>query len=489
MTASSPTKKTRTLIDALLAVKMLISLWNCLRFPAQGGYDNYMHSGRAVHAGLRATRMDYDPPFYYFVNLPTILLDPAAKKDVDGLMTVIEWSNLLYLFVFYVVWIYFIFPRVLPGARSWTVASVILLALPGYQKLAAMVHSDNILTTFTACTFACWLWLDQRRARFEGVGGQGKPYKLRALFGFAAIIGLTGLTRPFACLPVALFSVLTLREVWAISRPQIGRFVARAAPLMILVGLLSTTWYVYRWRRAHVVLDAYNHSYIDDYQKYKPGFDFKAYFTTFYFKDLLHTPNRKLYLEDPDAEPGKNRYANSFFTLAYSEMWGDQWLYFSGRGEEKLWEKRVILVGGMPLTLFLLAAWPLGLFRTVREVVRRRRWVTRRTIVLVMTLGAALLYLVWQTHPGLTPGKNSSVKFIYIAYAVPFVLTMCMSFRMRRREYRLMLPLSLLTFALAAPISFYWDTPKRPGHRHKRDPVETPVETRLALPPPGRAAG
>jgi hypothetical protein len=488
MTEPRPTKKTRTLIDALLAVKMLISFWNCLRFPAQGGYDNYMHSGRAVNAGLRATRMDYDPPFYYFVNLPTLLLDPAAKKDVDGLMTVIEWSNVLYLLLFYIVWIYFIFPRVLPGARSWTVASVILLALPGYQKLAAMVHSDNILTTFTACTFACWLWLDRRRARFEGVGGRGEPYRRRALFGFAAIIGMTGLTRPFAVLPVALFSILALRETWAISRPKISRFVARAAPLMLLVGALSGTWYVYRWRRAHVVLDAYNHSYIDDYQQYKPDFSFKHYFTSFYFRELLHTPNRKMFTDDPDAEPGKNRYANSFFTLAYSEMWGDQWLYFSGRGEEKLWEKRVVLAGAMPLTLFLLAAWPLGLLRALREIVRRRRWTTPPTIVLVMMLGAMALYLWWQTHPGLLPGKNSSVKFIYIAYAVPFVVSMCMSYRMGRREYRVMLPLCLLTFALAAPISFYWDTPKVRGRRHKHDQVETPVETRLVL-PQGRAAG
>jgi hypothetical protein len=111
-------------------------------------------------------------------------------------------------------------------------------------------------------------------------------------------------------------------------------------------------------------------------------------------------------------------------------------------------------------------------------------------VVLAMTLGAAALYLWWQTHPGLLPGKNSTVKFIYIAYAIPFGLAMCMSYRMGRREYRVLLPLALLTFVLAAPIAVYWDSPKtrgpRPGKQHE---VDRPVESRRALPPPSRAAG
>ena len=489
MTEARPTRKTRALIGSLLAVKLAMTLWNCLRYPAQGGYDNIMHSGRAVHAGLRATQMDYNPPLYYLVNLPSILLDPFAAKDVDGLMTVIEWTNLLYLLFFYVAWIYFIFPRVVPGARSWAIASVILLALPGYQKLAAMVHSDNILTVFTAWTFACWLWLDRRRARFEGVAGRGAPYGLRTLLGFALLIGLTGMTRPFAILPVVLFSILTLRETWALHRPSFARFAARAAPLMLLVAVLSGTWYAYRWKRSHTLLDAYNHAYLDPYKALRPGFDFERYFTTFYFQALVQTPNRRLFEKDASAEPGKNRYANSFFTLFYSELWGDQWLYFSGRGEEKLWPKRVILVGAMPLTFFLVAGWISGAMRTLREAASTRRWVTGRMILLAMTVGAAALYLWWQTGPALLPGKNSSVKFIYVAYAVPFALATCMSFRMRRREYRLMLPLCLLVFAMAAPIAVYWDSPRRRGRPDKHEEVETPVETRLALPPASRAAG
>jgi hypothetical protein len=500
MIQSRPTKKTRVLVAVLFALKMAITAWNSFRYPPQGGYDNFWHVARVVRGGLRAMRMDYDPPLYYFVNLPTIWLDPSATKDVDGLMTVIEYTNVLYLLLFYAAWIYVIFPRVLPSARSWALASVILLALPGYQKLAAMVHCDNILTMFTAATFAGWLWLDQRRARFESaaVGDAAgavrayRPYRLRALVGFAALIGFTALTRPFACLPVALFSILTLRECWAISRPRIGRFVARAAPLMILVGVMSTTWYAYRWSRSGTVLDAYYRPYIEQFQEYKKDFDYKSYFTTFHLQALVKQPNRKMFELDKGAPPGKNKYANSFFTLLYSEIWADQWLYFSGgtQREEKLWPKRVILVGAMPLTLFLIASWITGAARTVGEAVRTGRWVSARTVMLAMTLGAAALYLWWQTGPALLPGKNSSVKFIYIAYAVPFALATAMSFRMKRREYVVALPLALVTFVLALPIACYWDTP-RPRHPRKLQEVEVegPVETRLALPPPSRVPG
>src|SRR5205807_2073026 len=161
------------------------------------------HAGRALVAGLIAGKLDYDPPLYYLVNLPIILLQAPAPANVGSLMAWLMWSNLVYLCVFYAAWIYVIFPRALPGWRSSAAA------------------------------------------------------------------------------------LLVLRETWAQTRASRRRFVAWAAALMLLVGTVSSSWYVYRGRTSDAVLDAYNTSYVGAYQAYKPDFDFGHYFGSFYFRELL----------------------------------------------------------------------------------------------------------------------------------------------------------------------------------------------------------
>ena len=56
---------------------------------------------------------------------------------------------------------------------------------------------------------------------------------------------------------------------------------------------------------------------------------FVAYFTTFHVDELLQSPNRKM-AGGTTKIFDNNPHANSFFTLFYSEVWADHWLYFSG---------------------------------------------------------------------------------------------------------------------------------------------------------------
>jgi hypothetical protein len=484
----------RFIIAVLLCIKLALLVWNAVVFDGKV-YDQAHHQDRALFGGLRGGKMAYNPPLYY---LPALLVkrppevplversiaiagddeedvaareakkSPAGPEEVahkTKQMKLLRYFNLLYGSLIYIGWICFAFPRILVGFRGWFLASLLLLSLPGLQKLAVMVHPDNAfagLVTLGVCT---WLFV---RDRFGA-----HKLKFRHLLGFATTAGCVGLTRPFSIAPVAVLTVALMVYLFRLEGRRWLRLIPRAAALLTIVGALSGSWYIYRWYSTGHVTNAYRDRYIETFAKRRPGFDFVAYFSTFHASELLKSPNRKM-AGGTTKTFDNNPYANSFFTLLYSEVWADHWLYFSGKKdrEGKLWPKRTVLALALatpPIVVLLAGGFVGDLVRRSRRALAdakgKKIWarlaeLAKRLEVDLVLLGitglGCLLYLYWQTGSALLPGKNSTIKFVYVASLVGPTLALLFRRRMRAFTFNLLAGYFLLLNVVALPVAMFW---------------------------------
>lgn len=505
----------RLLIAVLLTIKLGLLVWNAAVFDGKP-YDVGHHSDRALFGGLRPGKMAYNPPPYYF---PALLIKrpdgvPLVERSSETigedeeatqsrrerttratraergfrakLITLLRYTNIFWVGLFYVSWIYLSFPRILRGFQPWFLASLLLLLLPGYQKLGVMSHPDNMFAGTAAAAIAVWLILrDRWRASRSGVDSQSmsealqtpaaaaQRLKLWQLVGFAFLIGLMALTRPFAAVPTAVLSVLCV--VYALR--SVGGRLLKALPRVLLVGaivsVMSLSWYVYRWKTSGAVTNAYRTGYISKFERRRVNFDYRAYYTSLNLKDLIVDPSRKM--GDGDAGVyADTPLANSFFTLLYSEIWGDQWLYFSGpkMRDNKVWAKRMLLTCALGVPPIMLGLGGLSLWGFLVQV-RRRAAETKATplferltvlfaefepvlaLSAMLTLGA-VLFVYWQGGPALLPGKNSTVKFIYISTLFPLAISLAFSHRLKPRAFNLLSAYFLFLYVVAYPVAVYW---------------------------------
>lgn len=414
----------RRLIAALLIFKLLLLAWNVWVFDGET-YDQAHHLWRARSAGWEVGKMAYNGPLYYLATAPWVLAESfgyieTLKTDAwdEVLLFVLRCTNLGWMALFYTSWIYGILPRVVRDERTWVAASAVLLSLTGYQKVGTLVHPDNMLAALTAFGFACWLAYREL------------PVERRPRWGLAlaVLIGVLGSVRPFALVPIGVLFVLLLRTA------RVGTswraWIPWAVGYSAVAGILAGAWLGYRAYDANVVLDAYRDAYIKPFEEHREGFDFPAYFTRVYPRELYRRPNRNIVkLYRGDAPEWENPYGNSFPTIAYSEFWGDHWLYLSGPRlhERKLHQKRRVLVAALPYSLVLGGRWFWGMGLVVRETVQRIRdrdftegLADARLAMLGLLLAGLALYLYWQTGDALLPGKHSTIKFLYNAHLVPF---------------------------------------------------------------------
>jgi len=453
----------RRIILLLLIIKMVVTGFNFAEQSVRSGYDYRHHAWRARSAGLEMGKMAYNPPLYYFPALPSV--DVGAyyhdgkpiitsypydtSETAVALLDRIRLFNFGYLLSFYVAWIYFIFPHVVPNRRSWLLASLLLLTLPGYQKAAAMAHPDNLLMSFSACTTALWIRLHMlQRARFrDGIG-------------LAFATGLVGLTRPFAIVPIFFFSLLNAwsqaKNALADKARPIAKRIAAVAGRLVAIGAivvaLAGSWWTFRYLETGTVFGAYAESYIEHFEPYRKGFDYRHYYTSFHFVDLIINPSRDMSGSD---EPSHNLLGNTFPTIVYSEIWGDHWLYYSGTDapEHKAWAKRIALVTALPLSVAFMGLLAVGLVRAAVRYVRSRCRVTPEALFAAMACVGFGLFIYWQGHSGLLPGKNSTIKFMYFAYAAPYAIATAFGARLRERTFHALAAYTLVVFATTLPIA------------------------------------
>jgi len=445
----------RALVAGAFALKLAILVWNSVTYNGTT-YDYYHHKRRAAAAGLRMDSMSYNPPLYYLPCLPFVE-DIHERKIKEGynhqfLVSLLRHTNLIYLLMFYLCWVYVIIPRLITDWRAATIASVVLLSLPGFQKLAAMTHPDNALAGLAALGIASWLWLRDRHPKTRRLDWAG-------VLGFGTLVGVVGLTRPFAAVPVfvlCLGGLIALRKERGIS---LG-FFARALVMTVLVGTISLSWYVYRWHETGTPGARYVEGWVAKFRPYREQLDVTHYLTSFYFGDLLREPNVRNPAAGDNWNPSVNNdMSNSYPTIAYSEFWGDHWLYFSSpkmRVEGKRWPKRVLFV--VALAMLPLLAW--RFLGSLAIVVRRLRAGNEDAdadalLLLYLSLGVAL-YFYWLMGDALLPGVNSPIKFIYNAHLVPVFVTLAFLGNLSSRQYKLWLGYTLLVFVSSLPFVVFW---------------------------------
>ncbi len=439
-----------TALLALIFVKLAITGMNVWTFDGSV-YDQEHHLWRAHYAGFNLTKMAYNPPPYYFPAAPIRLVNWLTGNDANldrWLLVGLRATNVGWLAVFYLTWIRYNLPRLLPDWRGRALASLWLLALPGYQKLAVMVHPDNAFAALAAVTLAAWFYTSE------------KPATERSSWGpLALATGFVGLTRPFAIVPVAVFWLAGVMRM-------LGGFVLpdrrTLRPLLyftVIIGVLAGGWQVARAVAASTVLDAYSDKYIAQFEPYRAGFDFEHYFTSFYFEDLTNKPNRLIAGGTHAAPKRQDRHGNSFFTILYSEVWGDHWLYFSGKREKetKAVVKRHILQAALVPSIWWIGRTLVGMGAVTVRWIRGPRRPAELIVLASFVMGVAM-YLWWQTGPALLPGKNSTIKFIYNAQLFPLSLVLAYTVRPSRVEVAITVAVLLLLFGLTLPFVLYLPT-------------------------------
>lgn len=151
-------------LTLLLSIKILIMIWNAANYPSHQQYDVERHFTSVINGGLIVSVRNFDPPLYYLTTLPFIVLgksfDIGVFQDLQFLLPLMKIYNIVLICSFYMLWIYWILPNLLPNRTARFAAGTIILALPGYQKLAVMIHADNLLTLLTTIIFSLWLHPD-----------------------------------------------------------------------------------------------------------------------------------------------------------------------------------------------------------------------------------------------------------------------------------------------------------------------------------------
>jgi hypothetical protein len=480
----------RFVIALLLSVKLVLLVWNAAAFDGRT-YDREFHADRALVGGLKPGKTAHSSPAYYLpaltvarpagveprerarmgeedeargVPLPRAPRASGAEEQYRAdLLTRLRYTNVLWVGAFYLIWIYYAFPRLLRGFRPWFLGSLLLLTLPGYQKLAAMSHPDNMFVGSASVVVAIWLFL-RERSQGERAELQARPspsaraavavgsIRFWHLVVFALAIGTMLLARPFAVVPAGVFSVLCVAYLLR----SVGGNWLKLAPRLLLLGAIvllpSLSWYGQLKQASHQRGETYVASYFPNLEKNRAGFDYLHYYGSFHLGQLLGSQ-----VDGIDAAAH-----DSFFTLLYSEVWGDQWRSFSGAtakdAHAKEWPKRVLLASALGVPWIMLALGGRALWGVVQ---RRRHEATLaelepELVLLAVVVLGTVGFLVWQAGPGLLPGDNSTVKFIYIATLFPPAIALVFARDLRPITFSALTGYFLSLYVLAFPVAMYW---------------------------------
>jgi hypothetical protein len=382
--------------------------------------------------------------------------------------------------LFYVGWIGYAFPRLLNGFQGWFLASLLLLALPGYQKLGAMSHPDNAFAGSATLALCAWLFLRERwqeaakpAAPTEGAAPAPRAsYGLWHLLGFALAIGLLALTRPFALVPAAVLSVVACVYALRLTGTHWKALLPKLALIVTLLLSLSLGWYIYRWKSCGEPTSVFPTADRIRAGQTPSNATLRQYYATFKVRELIDPPSRKPLRRgraitlDPPA-------TSSFFTLLFSEIWGDQWLNFSGSPRDvKLWPKRLSMTCALlvpPIIAGLGGLFLWDLFRRaktellaqkgrsfVRAALEVAATLEQELVLLTITALSAALFVYWQGGPALSPDESSSLKFIHIATLFPPVLALVFSRHLERDSFSLLSGYFLVVFIATFPLAMYW---------------------------------
>lgn len=468
----------RCLIVLLFVLKLLLLIWNAKVFDGKT-YDAGYHADRAVFGGLRPGKTAHDPPLYYLSALsvsrpddvPRVAREPAGEDDEAGespptrqprmsraeklyrgeLLSALRHSNVLWLGLFYAIWLFWSLPRLVCGFQAWFLAALLLLAVPAYQRLGAMSHPDNMFVGTASVATGMWLFLWERWQRNATI-------RFWHLLSFALSIGVMAGTRWLAIAPAAVLGVVCVVYTLRSFGNERLTLAPRLLLLAALMASLNVGWFVERRAAARDAGAEYVTSYAPRLDRDRAGFNYARYYASFRLRRLL------------DAERGSS--SDSFPTLIYSEIWGDEWQSFVDpkAKDGKVWPKRVLLAWALAVPLICIVL-SVTMLASLVERLRRRRdanmassmpsstpWpaLEREFVLLALAVLGGGLFVLWQGGPGLLPGDNSSVRFNSIAAALPPAIALLFARPLRPLPFNLLTSYFVCLFVFGFPIAMYW---------------------------------
>ena len=443
-------------ITLLLVIQIGIMVWNAAIYPTQEQYDVERHLTAVASGGLRVGIRNFDPPLYYMATLPIIatgkLFDIEILQSLEFLIPLMKIYNILILSMFYLLWIYWILPHLLPEKIKQDIAATLLFALPGYEKLAVMIHADNLLTLLTTIFFGLWLY------------NKLSVQKWRGIIAYALLLALIMLTRPFAVVPAGIFTIIFLKMIIQKARDQqldFRQLTTRLSLFLAIVFIPIASWWGIRYLKTGQFINIADPNYYERYAARRKETDFDYYLTygiSFYFKELLQTPNRNYDAGHANVPDRKQSLNNSLWTVTYSDFWGDHWLYFSGPQyiEGKLWPKRILFVYALPITVALTLGFIWGAASEGIAAMKNKWQITPLGAASTLVIMGFGLWVFWQTFIALEPGKNSGIKFIYNAYYIPFAIPVALAKTKSLSVQKTIKIISFLLYFLSLPVSIYW---------------------------------
>ncbi|HYP86794.1 MAG TPA: hypothetical protein VEQ59_01540, partial [Polyangiaceae bacterium] len=243
------------------------------------------------------------------------------------------------------------------------------------------------------------------------------------------------------------------------ARGDVVQLALRAAAVLAVIGVLGLSWQSQVRKAARAQASDHAASYFPQFAAERSDFNYGRYYASFRVKQLL----------DGDKEAAETTVVNSFFTLLYSETWGDQWSTFAnprardGKGSAK----RALLGAALavpPLSVALavaaLAAF-VGRARKQTEAERppllaRLDELEPKLLLLALVVCGGAAFVIWQGGPALLPGDNSTVKFGYLATLIPPAIALLFAQPLRRPSFQVLSGYFLALYVIAFPVAMYY---------------------------------
>lgn len=460
----------------LLAVATGIMVWNSFAHPPRNVYDSHHHLP-LITANEDLLDWTPHPARGLFDHLPVFYY--AALGKVHRLLEVLsggDWHPFYVFRIFHIAFIVLIawlfaaslLPRMNAGsgaATRWFLAAALLM--PNLYLSQVMVRSDHFLFLFVNLLFYLWFRFDFPARLAES------RWRLAV---WALLLVAMANSRNFC---MAAYLVFLAWGLWALllhARRAGAIWRVSVAALLLAVAAASSAHYAARYLRTGLLFEQTQDSpRFLAFKMKEVGFDRRLMFLNFEFDEIWREPSRHArfhattawparLLHIPPRDPALEDDLNSFLPRLYSDMWGDHWLYFSGRRIQRLdpqavWShkyplKRIVVIAAAPFTLLYFLV-PVGLaVAGALGLLRRRAPTPGQTASAIFCMSFVLLALWIAGQP--EPGANVSVKFCYLfAYAWLPLVALAEFLAARPRLARAVRAYTWALLALCLPLAVF----------------------------------
>ncbi len=506
-------------IPALLLVVVTgIMVFNVYSHPVKWGYDYKIHMDAFrlnAESGFMSSDMpaglEYNPPLYYY------LIGKSYKIWSSFFITEPQVFVKLFHYIFFILiyscFVFLVLPVIVTDRLKQVTAALMFISVPNIYLSMVMPRADHLFFFTANLLFALWV--------LRGGSSGFKSISDIFIFGLllAAMANTRHIAGGAWGIMFLLFLYGVIRNFRRSEKTPGIPSLIWVLLVFIMSGLFYFNNFIPEILGKKVVYAPEN-QWIDVYHaKYRKlgermGIEGRlGMFSNFRFDKLFESPNRKAVFSDIEAvdefdmeffrreiffkikkredrklllncykkDYTKNKYVlrsniprktmleyksvlygvlnlgNSFWPRLYGDMWGDHWLYFSGRkGEDvKTGLKKLVFILALPFTLLYFGLPVYYSMKGIRSVFKKRLPEYAELAGSIFVLGLLMLIaFVWMDPE---TGKNSTVKFTYIlGYSLFPFYCIINWLNMPGRRIKLFSVYMLVLFMVALPLNIFW---------------------------------